>query len=358
MRLRWGQVGLLLALCAPSVAPAQTDMRAAVSRAPVPRSAVAQVLARVDLPEGRALSDASAVPGGLHLVPAPADLGRPQAWQQWSERAAVELPTPASHAPLNDPLSSHEPTLRAKVEGCADWFLDEFWIDVDRLLCDFRNLYTGPNLCYLGLTLAVAAPLANTTADRHISNWYQRHVRSQATDDWTRFGYALGQHNLTVPIYLGVMLAGKYWDDTALGAVGYEWSNRTLRAMIIGAPAVGVLQYGLGAHRPSEGDSHWRPFHDRNSVAGHGFIGALPFLAAASMADNPGVKTILFAGSFWTTWARLNDDAHFASQCLLGWSIAYLSMRSVVQTDSTRGWIEIVPMDEPQGVGIGVHFRY
>jgi len=52
-----------------------------------------------------------------------------------------------------------------------------------------------------------------------------------------------------------------------------------------------------GASRPSEGDSKWRPLKDSNGLSGHAFIGAVPFITAAKMNDNPYIKTILYGFS-------------------------------------------------------------
>jgi hypothetical protein len=259
---------------------------------------------------------------------------------------------------LVDEEDVSEPVYRSPLQRSWDCVVDETRVNVWRFGQDLRQLYTGENLCYLGLAAAVTAPLAFTRIDRDFSDWYQTHLRSKGTDDWARVGYALGQHKYTVPIGLGVMAAGMYWHDTPAGEAAYTWGNRTIRALAVGAPAVGVGQYGLGGNRPSEGGSAWHPFRDNNTVAGHGFIGAVPFLAAASMTARPVLKTAFFAGSLWAPWARLNNDAHFLSQCILGWSIAYLSVRSVTQTDHAERWIHFVPIEEANGVGMALCFRY
>jgi len=253
--------------------------------------------------------------------------------------------------------SASRATFSDRLTACGAWAVDETVDNFYRLLRDFHNLYTGENLCYLGLAVGVAAPFAHTYADLRINDWYQHNVRSYRSEQWARAGYVLGQHEYTIPVYLVVMAAGAYWQDTEAGDLAYTWSNRTIRALAVGGPAVGVLQYGLGASRPNERDTRWHPFRDNNSVCGHGFVGAIPFLAAASVVDNPALKTVFFAGSFWTSWARLNTEDHSVSQIILGWSIAFLSVRSVVQTDRER-WFEIVPIEEQRGVGMGVQFRF
>jgi hypothetical protein len=111
----------------------------------------------------------------------------------------------------------------------------------------------------------------------------------------------------------------------------------------------------LGASRPA-GDSRWHPFRDVHGVSGHTFVGAVPFLTAAAMVDEPLYKVPLVLGSFLTGWARIHNDNHYFSQAALGWWIAYLSVRSVNQTQRERA-VSFSPFT-PDGPGVAVEVRY
>lgn len=238
-----------------------------------------------------------------------------------------------------------------------------------RLWRDFQFQYSLYPLAELGVAVAIATPLANTGADQRVRDWYQGRVHPNGPD-WdqsnntvlwraNRVGYYLGSFQYTVPIYFGVWGAGILTEDTWTGSVSAEWANRTLRALAIGAPEVGVLQYALGGSRPLDGDgSRWRPLHDNNGVSGHAFVGAVPFLTAASMIDNPWLRAPFIAGSFWSAWSRVDSDAHYLSQVLLGWFIAYQSVRSVNRTEAEDRQIQIGPWIDPGITGINVFLRY
>lgn len=226
---------------------------------------------------------------------------------------------------------------------------------------DFVHQYTGKSLRCLGLTLAITAPLANSEADENFRHWYQRNVRSRQTNEWAKAGNRLGEHWLTVPVFVGAAAVGALFDDFGPTHCVGDWGKRSIRALIVGSPTVGVLQYGLGAGRPGEyeNSSRWRPFHDNNAVAGHGFVGAVPFLTAASMTENRPLKWLFFAGSFWTCWARVNGESHFLSQSIIGWSVAYLAVSSVSETESEHRRWQLVPLEMPQGgTGVGVMLRF
>ncbi len=299
----------------------------------------------------------------LLLAPPANDLTTPSAEPRWTGQE--DLPAgPSAELSFSVPeelfVCYQPPTVYDRLLRAGETAVDETFDMFDRMICDYRNFYSGKGLAYLGLAVALAAPLANTAADRSIRDWYQEQARSPASDRWARFGNDIGKYEYAVPVYLGGWIAGKALENTYAGGLSYGWSTRTLRGLAVGAPAVGLLQWGLGAGRPEEGSSRWRPFHDTNAVAGHTFVGGLPFLAAASLTENKLLKGAFFAGSFWSAWSRVHYDAHYFSQAFLGWSIAYLSMRSVVQTDFDRqALIEFVPVESPDGgTGVGVLIRY
>jgi hypothetical protein len=269
------------------------------------------------------------------------------------------LPAPPAPPPVVDLIGEQSP-------GAPTWWdkrQANFHDDVRAVCFDFQNMYSGRNLCCLAAVVAVAAPLANTSADQDIRDWYQREVvgnrdyrdRGNTVND---FFDVAGEWQVLVPVLIGSWTLGSIWDDRPAFTTAGQWGERSLRALLVGSVASGTLQFGLGAGRPGEG-SRWRPFHDSNSVAGHGFVGAVPFLTAASMTRSRPLRWTLFAASFGTTWTRLDRDAHYFSQCLLGWSIAYLATRSVNMTEQEMRRVRFTPLELPQGgAGAGVLISY
>lgn len=237
-----------------------------------------------------------------------------------------------------------------------------------RLWRDLQFQYSWYSLGELALAVGVAAPLANTRADQAVANWYQHNVRTSMTNSISQPGYYFGLYQYVLPVYFGVWTAGRLFDESLAGAVSAEWASRSLRALAIGAPEVGVLQYVLGASRPNDATttfhsdsftgSHWHPFKDNNGVSGHAFVGAVPFLTAASMTDNYWLRGALVAGSTWSAWSRVNTDSHYLSQVLLGWFIAYQSVRSVNRTDAEERRFQFSPWIDPGITGINVSFQY
>ncbi len=203
--------------------------------------------------------------------------------------------------------------------------------------------------------ISVAGVLANTSIDENFHQWHQDDVRSRETDHFAAFWRTWGEGEIFIPAFVVFGLAGALVEDRPkidyLGAFG----GNVARGYVVGAPPMLLMQFTLGASRPGEtsAGSQWRPFSDDNGVSGHAFIGAVPFITAAGMTENPWLKGCLYACSTFTGWSRINDDYHYLSQVGLGWWMAYLSCRAVWQTDADADEqnVTFVPLVTPDMVG-------
>ena len=233
----------------------------------------------------------------------------------------------------------------------------------DRIFTDFGNLYNQSNAKNFGVALLGAGVLANTSMDGNFQNWHDKRIRSDSSDDFSRVAKFFGEGIIFVPIV--ATSAGIYrfrqerrgLPDCTLG----EFFDRTARGYLVGTPVLLTFQLLLGGDRPSGGSSHWRPFHRPVGVSGHAFIGAVPFMTAAQMTEQPIVKGLFYTLSTFCAWSRVNDEAHYLSQSLLGWYLAYLSVWAVTQTEShnplPRG-LTIFPVSDADSIGIGLHYQY
>jgi membrane-associated phospholipid phosphatase len=141
-----------------------------------------------------------------------------------------------------------------------------------------------------------------------------------------------------------------------------EFASRTTRAYLVGTPTLLLTQSIIGAGRPIFDDptSRWQPFKYDKGVSGHAFVGAMPFITLAQMSDNFWLKTGFYTCSTFTAWSRFNDGAHYFSQCLGGWYLAYLSCRAVSKTEYQlipRG-LTVFPIMEPRTTGIGLVYQW
>jgi len=229
-----------------------------------------------------------------------------------------------------------------------------------------KSFYQWDTALNYSLALGLGATLANTSCDENFQTWYQDHTRSSGTDDWSRIFKTFGEGSFMIPAYFATSFAYRYLDEywnlkAGSGKNIGEWASRSSRAVLVGFPPLLVGQLMVGASRPGENPwgSQWRPFNDNNGISGHAFVGAIPFITAAQMTDQFWLKSIFYFGSTLTAWSRVNDDAHFLSQAILGWYLAYLSCRAVTRTENPnfgRG-LTVFPLVTMDTVGVGVMYR-
>ncbi len=235
--------------------------------------------------------------------------------------------------------------------------LEQFGCDV---CSDYGRYYTWNTMGDLALALAGAAVFANSSLDADFQNWYQRDIRSDGTDNLAVFWKTFGEGQIFIPAFIGLAVAGTMWEDEwpVLGVTG-EYSERVTRGYLVGGPAMLVMQFTLGGSRPGEtsAGSRWKPFDDTNAVSGHAFMGAVPFITAAQMVENPWARRTLYACSTFTAWSRVNDNDHYLSQACLGWYMAYLACRVVNDTEDAKRCYSFAPVAAPNMLGLAVVVR-
>lgn len=273
------------------------------------------------------------------------------------------LPQPVPNSPPAPPTTTttdEEPLVPQEARLDSDWLNRErLWMDLDLGKEDWRHYYGMPNVLGVPAGVAAAAPLANTSADQEIRDWYQQRIRGSGAQTLADLFDIGGQVWVAVPIGLEAA-AVMGWIEGGSPTDGglWEWSHRSLRAAAVGYPPVIALYFLLGGARPYEGDSNWRPFNDWHGVSGHTFIGAVPFLTAAAMTDDPFLKAPLLLGSLMTGWARINKDEHYFSQVALGWWLAYLAVQAVDQTQDAQKCLTVTPGFTPEGPGVTVRYQF
>ncbi len=298
------------------------------------------------------------------------------------ERGRAESP----HAPTGGLLRKGEPPIELAPDpgDAPDWVFDDLDDAPDRpygrdadaelgpiqwsgeaiaggfrtIVSDYREFYGGENLFTLAVALGGAAALANTDADAEIQRWYHRELWSEDSVRVAEDIEIVGDYTLTLPAVAAAAVLGSFFPEDSSGSVVGDWGKRSLRAAAVGVPPLLLLQAGLGASRPNEHrGSRWRPFDDNNAASGHAFIGALPFLSAASLTERWYVRYPLIALSFAPAWARFNNDDHYFSQVALGWWLAYRSVASVARSDARRAF-GVAPVVTPNVWGLTVSLEF
>ncbi len=234
---------------------------------------------------------------------------------------------------------------------------------IGRMWYDQKNFYSAESLILLGGGLIVGGAMANSSIDDSIHRHFQSSIRGATSDDWFESLHAskeLGNGKYTLPVFAVAWTAGELFRDNNLVETSGRWGERSLRGFVVGAPPLIIMQQLTGGSRPTETDesSEWHPFRDNNGISGHSFMGSLPFITAAKMADNPGLKVVFYAGSAIAPLSRVNDNAHYPSQVALGWWMAYLAASAIDATDNPNVRWKLYPYSTGDSSGMMAEFRY
>lgn len=227
---------------------------------------------------------------------------------------------------------------------CTPWFSSsEIYSSAENLkddvLCDF-SIYLGrENLIDLSLVFLTIATMANTNVDRSLMNGWKKSIHSPFTRQFFKVPNGVGKFNY-VATYLSAMALGASQSEKFGGHILYHWGYRSLRTLLIAGLQEPLYGWLIGNGRPCDGKhtSRWRFFNrgGKNGCSGHSFNGAIPFLTAAMMSDYLPAKIGFYILSTLPSLARIDTEAHYPSQVLLAWSMAYLAARSVHYSEEAR----------------------
>jgi hypothetical protein len=219
---------------------------------------------------------------------------------------------------------------------------------LERLWSDQQNFYSSESLVGLAALFGAGAIMANTQADQQLQNHFQSSVRGATSDEWFEFLHAnkeLGNGVYVLPVMGVAWIADEYLTSSPYLDGAGLWGERSIRAFLVGAPPLLLMQQMTGGSRPTETleDSEWHPLHDNNGVSGHAFMSSLPFITAAKMTENPWEKGFWYAASTLGPLSRVNDNAHYPSQVGLGWGLAFLAATAVAQSDTGKRPFRFLP---------------
>ena len=232
-----------------------------------------------------------------------------------------------------------------------------------RVLEDYRNFYSCDSLTCIAGAFGAGALMANTGFDTTMQNAWMRSVEPTTLGTFFSGCKDIGEGRYALGVFGAAAGAGLLFEGNPAGDVIGEWGSRSLRMFVVGAPPVYLLQLATGASRPRDQASNgsgWKFFQDDNGVSGHAFVGAIPFLAAADMVENPLLKGTLYVCSTFVAFSRMTDNAHYPSQVFLGWYLAWASARAVNRTQIHFSSMEVsvVPLPIGDMGGVGLEARW
>ena len=207
----------------------------------------------------------------------------------------------------------------------------------DKISSDYKEFYSAKTGIFVFSSLLATSFLANTKADQSVNDFYQKKIRSEGSDVFSKVVKPFGDRKMAITLF-GSYLILKAFEKVTGPSVFLNFSEKVSRLLLVGTIPLLVTQAALGGSRPDDLHPHsnWKPFqnHKAVSASGHSFFGALPFLAVASLVEPLYLKVLFISLSTLTAFSRINDHKHYLSQAILGWSFAYFSYRALERSDS------------------------
>lgn len=219
----------------------------------------------------------------------------------------------------------------------------------DIFIRDAANFYNKETGIILLEGLIPAVLMAHTPLDAKINDFYQDHIRCYETDEAAKAMKFNGYNKALVATYVSGITLGYFFKHSKSGMALYDFGVNSIRATIVGMPTLILGQNIIGASRPEDQRSHWKPFDNDHSISGHAYMGAVPWLTLAMMSKNMILKSVFYAASTGICLSRFNDGAHYPSQIMLAWVLAYASCNSVHNANSS---LKV----SPNGFSVGVNF--
>ncbi len=210
------------------------------------------------------------------------------------------------------------------------------------------KLYTNRKIIY---AFALSGLMANTNIDEQIRTSYYTNLKASKNNRYSKLTKPLGNGRLMFSAYPIAYIVGKLFRIEALT----DWSTKSSAATFISAPGLLMSQYVLGASRPHHGfGSYWWSGMDgKNGASGHTWVAAIPIITSAKMTENRLLKILLYSASTLTGISRINDDAHYTSQVLLGYAWAYYAVDSIFNTRNSKKFSVFVTSSL---IGVSVNF--
>jgi hypothetical protein len=241
----------------------------------------------------------------------------------------------------------------------TDYILD-FATDTKAILTSTSRW--GPsNWIKLSLIVGITAAIADEEED--LQAWVQEH-RDSRTESVARFAKPFGDGKYTLPALATLYVAGHLSD-----------SDRARRTALLGIESFVVtgiftetLKHTTHKHRPRSGDLEniiWDgPRATKANLSfpsGHAASAfALATVVASEYGDHAAVPPLTYGAAALCALSRVHDNAHWASDVIIGSAIGYFTAKAIVRLHGGDGGADfsIRPVLDRDAAGLSLSYRF
>ena len=277
-------------------------------------------------------------------------LFEPSRWRTLLLAACLFLGSASAFAqqeqPAVLPSDAAAPTIQPVAQKLPSYFL--------RLKRDATEVLTAPldwdGNTWKKIAIGVGAVGVVMLLDEEIRDEIQRHSKL-TTDRLARAIEPFGS-DYSWGVLAGFYGAGKIFNDPRAEAVAADGLASSLIAAGVITPALKTI---TGRSRPTQSESAYDFLNRRGSFpSGHTTQAFAVAAVVAEHYDSVWVDVLAYGIAGLVGYARIANNAHFASDVLAGAAIGVAVGKSVVRLNSERQSIRLVPMATPGGGGVSV----
>jgi len=213
---------------------------------------------------------------------------------------------------------------------------------------------------WLTASLVMGATVGLYAYDQNIHDWTQQR-RGETTDNIARLARPFGEGQYVVPALGLVYLYGYAAEDSK----AEKTALLGVESFLISGAFTQVLKFSTHRYRPEDSDQHdkWDGPSFSNSnlsfASGESTVAfAVATVIASEYGDTVWVPPLAYGIATLTALARMNDNAHWASDVLVGSAIGYFTAKTIVKLHKKGSKLTVAPAVVGSGLGLAMSYKF
>jgi membrane-associated phospholipid phosphatase len=216
---------------------------------------------------------------------------------------------------------------------------------------------------WLKLSLMVGATLRLADEDEDTKTWFQRR-RSRRTDTVASVGRTFGDGRYALPALGALYCYSRFSGNRRL----QRTALLGLESAVVSGAITGTIKYISHKRRPSSQEVEEIPWGGPSASSAHlsfpsghsACAFAIGTVVALEYEDKPLVPLLAYGAAAMCAFSRLNDNAHWLSDVIVGSAIGHLTARAIMRRHcgGHDSRLDLEPLLNNRGMGLSVSCRF